>query len=112
VAKKFKASSTFPKTQPISKPASSSIIRAASDEDNIEVSSSSDKAAEEDAHLRGFSSGSDDSDSDDSDTEEVGLNVSSLPTVAKDDATVKRKLEAARKLPVGFFFIAKRHASC
>lgn len=52
-----------------------------------------------DDHLYGFSTDEDDSsDEDDAAGEEV--DVGKLPTVAKDDATVKKKLEKAKRHPV------------
>ena len=55
--------------------------------------------AEDDEHLYGFSTDEDDSsDEDVAAGEEVDLGK--LPTVAKDDATVKQKLERAKRRPV------------
>ncbi|KDQ24618.1 hypothetical protein PLEOSDRAFT_1013631, partial [Pleurotus ostreatus PC15] len=55
---------------------------------------------EEDTHLHGFSSSDDDSsDDDDMDVEPVGIDVGKLPTIAKDDESVKRKLDKAKKQP-------------
>lgn len=72
--------------------------------------STSSKESDDDApehpqatHLHGFSSGSDSSDSDSDDDEEIDdapVDVGKLPTIAKDDATVKRKLAKAHKQPV------------
>lgn len=54
---------------------------------------------EDDEHLYGFSTDEDDSsDEDDAVGEEV--DIGKLPTVAKDDATVKKKLEKAKRHPV------------
>ena len=55
----------------------------------------------EDAHLYGFST-DDDSSGDDLDVDDEGANVDlgSLPTISRDDATVKRKLEKAKREPV------------
>lgn len=60
---------------------------------------------EEEVMLKGFSSesGSDSSDEDDDADNAPPLDVSKLPTIAKDDATVKRKLEKAKKQPVRLF---------
>ncbi|KAF5362834.1 hypothetical protein D9758_007130 [Tetrapyrgos nigripes] len=51
---------------------------------------------EEEEMLHGFSTDDDDS-SDDEDFVEPTIDVGKLPTVAKDDATVKRKLEKAKR---------------
>ena len=53
---------------------------------------------DEEAPLHGFSSESDSSDEEE--IEKAPIDVGKLPTVAKDDATVKRKLEKAKKQPV------------
>lgn len=50
-------------------------------------------------HLYGFSTDDDDS-SDEEVTVEDGINVEKLPTVAKDDATVQKKLERAQRQQV------------
>ncbi|KAG2035855.1 RNA-binding domain-containing protein [Suillus americanus] len=61
-----------------------------------EKSGSSD--AEDDDHLYGFSTDEDDS-SDEDAIADQGIDIGRLPTVAKDDATVKRKLENAKRHP-------------
>lgn len=55
--------------------------------------------AEDDDHLYGFSTDEDDSSDDDVVAGEE-LDTGRLPTIAKDDATVKRKLEKAKRHPV------------
>ena len=62
---------------------------------------------DEDVHLHGFSTDDDDSsDEDDAmDDEPSAFDVSKLPTIAKDDATVKRKLEKAKRQPVHLCFL-------
>ena len=59
-------------------------------------------SGENDVHLHGFST--DDNDSSDeediAEDEPSAFDVAKLPTIAKDDATVKRKLEKAKKNPV------------
>ncbi|KAI5119419.1 hypothetical protein M0805_009870 [Coniferiporia weirii] len=55
--------------------------------------------SEEEVLLHGFSSESDSSDEDD-DVDNAPIDVGKLPTIAKDDATVKRKLEKAKKRAV------------
>ena len=57
-------------------------------------------ADEENVHLYGFSTDEDSSDDDLDVDDEAVLDVGSLPTVARDDATVKRKLERAKQKPV------------
>lgn len=63
--------------------------------------------SEKDAQLRGLSSDEDSSDDDGGGaTPDIpGIDVSKLPTVAKDDATVKRKLERAKRNPVSHVFL-------
>ena len=50
-------------------------------------------------HMHGFSTDDDDS-SDEEVTSEGGVDIAKLPTVAKDDATVQKKLERAQRQPV------------
>jgi len=45
----------------------------------------------------------DSSDEDGMDFDAAPLDIAKLPTVAKDDATVKRKLEKAKRQPVRIF---------
>jgi nucleolar protein 15 len=72
-----------------------------SKEDEPEVPQEEDGADEENVHLYGFSTDEDDSSDDDLDVDdEAVLDVGSLPTVARDDAAVKRKLERAKRNPV------------
>lgn len=57
---------------------------------------------EDDDHLHGFSTDDDDS-SDEEDVMDEGpsaFDISKLPTIAKDDVTVKHKLEKAKRQPV------------
>ncbi|KAG9076396.1 hypothetical protein FS749_011824 [Ceratobasidium sp. UAMH 11750] len=69
--------------------------------------------SEEEAHIKGFSSDEDSSDEDEDDDEapEIpGIDISKLPTIAKDDATVKRKLERAKRDPTqdrGVLYLAR-----
>jgi len=64
--------------------------------------SSNEEAPNTDDHLHGFSTDEDDS----SDEEEVmdeeshAVDIEKLPTIAKDDAAVKQKLERAKRQPV------------
>ena len=71
------------------------------DEDNNENDAESDgeNGSDSSVLLHGFSSESDSSDEDE-DVDGPALDVGKLPTVAKDDASVKRKLEKAKKQPV------------
>ena len=71
-----------------------------------------DGADEENVHLYGFSTDEDSSDDDlDVDDEAAVLDVGSLPTVARDDATVKRKLERAKRNPVRVSFSLRTPSS-
>lgn len=54
--------------------------------------------AEEDDHLYGFSTDEDDSSDDDAAAGDE-VDIGKLPTIAKDDATVKRKLDKAKRHP-------------
>ncbi|KAK7464721.1 nucleolar protein [Stygiomarasmius scandens] len=69
------------------------------DEDQENEGEGEDDEDEEEM-IHGFSTDDDDS-SDDEDlaVEPTGVDVGKLPTVAKDDATVKRKLEKAKREP-------------
>jgi nucleolar protein 15 len=61
---------------------------------------SSDDPEEENVHLYGFSTDEDSSDEDLDVGEGNDFDVGALPTVSRDDATVKRKLEKAKRKPV------------
>jgi hypothetical protein len=75
-----------------------SILKPAKEpEATSEKSEGSD--AEEDDHLYGFSTDEDDS-SDDDEAAGDEVDIGKLPTIAKDDATVKRKLDKAKRHPV------------
>lgn len=78
---------------------------------NVEPDSESSSAEDEDedkdesSHLHGFSTDDEDS-SDEEDAMDDGpsaFDVSKLPTIAKDDATVKLKLDNAKRQPVRLF---------
>jgi len=71
-----------------------------SEDDEPEVPEDEDSPGEENVHLYGFSTDEDSSDDDLDVDEEAGLDVGSLPTVARDDATVKSRLERAKRKPV------------
>ncbi|KAG9121987.1 hypothetical protein FRC07_001807, partial [Ceratobasidium sp. 392] len=74
------------------------VLAAAPSESETEEEGEEEEA---ETHLQGFSSDEDSSDDDGGDDapEIPGVDVSKLPTIAKDDATVKRKLERAKKDP-------------
>ncbi|KAH7341717.1 hypothetical protein B0J17DRAFT_647655 [Rhizoctonia solani] len=65
-----------------------------------EEQSEQEEGDEEETHIQGFSTDEDSSDDDGDEAPELpGIDLAKLPTVAKDDATVKRRLEQARKEP-------------
>ncbi|KDR76368.1 hypothetical protein GALMADRAFT_247808 [Galerina marginata CBS 339.88] len=84
-------------------------------DDDVEVeernsNDDSDKDSDEDDHLHGFSTDDDSSDEDAMDDEPSEFDMGKLPTVAKDDATVKRKLEKAKQQPTedrGVLFLGR-----
>ena len=63
-------------------------------------------SGDENVHLYGFSTDEDSSDDDLDVDEGADLNVGSLPTVARDDVTIKRKLEKAKRKPVRVHLLA------
>ena len=70
-----------------------------SEEDELEVPQEENSPDEENVHLYGFST-DEDSSEDELDVDDETIDVGSLPTVARDDAAVKRKLDRARRKPV------------
>jgi hypothetical protein len=64
-----------------------------------------DQDEDDDGHLHGFSTDDDDSsdEEDPMDDEPSAFDVGKLPTIAKDDATIKHKLEKAKRQPVRLF---------
>ncbi|KIJ66732.1 hypothetical protein HYDPIDRAFT_186397 [Hydnomerulius pinastri MD-312] len=66
--------------------------------DGSEASEAEGSGSEGDDYLHGFSTDDDDS-SDDEVIVEDGIDVGKLPTIAKDDATVQKKLERAKRQP-------------
>ena len=75
------------------------IIEPDSESSSAEVE---DQDKDESSHLHGFSTDDEDS-SDEEDAMDDGpsaFDVSKLPTIAKDDATVKHKLDKAKRQPV------------
>lgn len=83
-------------------------VTLSDDEESAEVNEVEED--EEEAEMFGFAS----DDADSSDEEDInnegmvleGIDVQKLPTIAKDDATIRRKLEKAKRRPVrlGLFF--------
>ncbi|KAL5504169.1 NOP15 [Sanghuangporus vaninii] len=75
------------------------------DEDVSGEEEDADANEDEETHLRGFSSNESDSSDEEDEDEAVDkvqpIDVGKLPTVAKDDATVKRKLDKAKKQASG-----------
>jgi nucleolar protein 15 len=71
-----------------------------SEEDESDVPQEEDSPDKENVHLYGFSTDEDSSDDDLDVDDEAVCDVGTLPTVARDDATVKRKLERAKRIPV------------
>jgi nucleolar protein 15 len=65
-----------------------------------------DSGEDDEIHLHGFSTDGDDSSDEEGamDFEAIPLDITKLPTVAKDDATVKRKLDKAKRQPVSIFY--------
>lgn len=72
------------------------------EEDDEQEDDGSDESEEEaPVHLKGFSDNEDDSDSSDEDDGVVDeIHAEALPTIAKDDKTVKRRLNQAKRNPV------------
>ncbi|KAJ2929261.1 hypothetical protein H1R20_g7842, partial [Candolleomyces eurysporus] len=67
-----------------------------------EAGEQEDDDEDEEVHLHGFSTDEDSSDEDsDMEAEPSAFDVAKLPTIAKDDATVKKKLEKAKRKPTG-----------
>ena len=81
---------------------------AHSEEDEPEAPQEEEEAGsgDENVHLYGFSTDEDSSDDDLDVDEGADIDVGSLPTVARDDATVKRKLEKAKRKPVRVHLLA------
>ncbi|CAE6417727.1 unnamed protein product [Rhizoctonia solani] len=63
-----------------------------------EEQSEEEEGDEEEAHIQGFSTDEDSSDDEGDEAPELpGIDLAKLPTVAKDDVTVKRRLDKAKK---------------
>lgn len=74
-----------------------------SDQEEDAEPASEQEDSEDDGHLHGFSTDDDDSSDEDAlDDEPSEFDLGKLPTIAKDDATVKRKLEKAKQQQVSF----------
>lgn len=87
------------KSLPISKPKIPT--PEPSDSESLLQDHEGSNGEEEEVHLQGFSTDDDDSsDEDEMDQEPSAFDVEKLPTIAKDDATVKRKLDKAKRTPV------------
>ncbi|KAF5382201.1 hypothetical protein D9615_004254 [Tricholomella constricta] len=98
-SKKAKAKEISPSPEP----------QVLSEEEAAEAGSEKEN---EDLHLHGFSTDDDDSSDDDDamDHEPSAFDIAKLPTIAKDDATVKRKLEKAKRQPTedrGVLFLGR-----
>ena len=84
---------------------------------NVERDSESSSAEDEDqdkdkgGHLHGFSTDDDDSSEEEDaiDDESSAFDVSKLPTIAKDDATVKHKLDKAKRQPVRLLLLMNEY---
>ncbi|TFY64137.1 hypothetical protein EVJ58_g2816 [Rhodofomes roseus] len=72
---------------------------SASDDDEAPLVEKDAEVDGEADHLYGFSTDDDDSSDEEMGEEWGGIDVSKLPTVAKDDAVVKKKLEKAKRHP-------------
>lgn len=59
----------------------------------------------EDVSFFGFSTDDDDSSDEELEVEPESVDATKLPTIAKDDAVVKRKLEKAKRKPVRVLFL-------
>lgn len=70
------------------------------DEENESAEEKEEGSDEEEAHLFGFSTDDADSSDDEMNADPDPIEVTKLPTIAKDDAIVKQKLEKAKKKPV------------
>ncbi|CAE6516881.1 unnamed protein product [Rhizoctonia solani] len=74
---------------------------AALEPESMEEQSEEVEGDDKEAHIQGFSTDDDSSDDDGDEVPELpGVDITSLPTIAKDDLTVKRRLDQARKEPV------------
>ncbi|EPQ52857.1 hypothetical protein GLOTRDRAFT_140451 [Gloeophyllum trabeum ATCC 11539] len=88
-------SSKKPKSTPLPVPAAPS--SAAEDEQTAEDGAAASE--DESVHLHGFSDSEDSSDDEDFTPDADPVELAKLPTIAKDDATVKRRLDKAKRHP-------------
>ena len=97
-----KAKKSKPKASSPEASDAESSLSAAEEAVAEKIAEDSDEEEEEEEGLHGFSTDDDDSsdEEDGMDAETSAFDVSALPTIAKDDATVKRKLEKAKRQPV------------
>ncbi|KAF8515405.1 hypothetical protein BU17DRAFT_51802 [Hysterangium stoloniferum] len=65
----------------------------------VEGEGEGEREEEEEIHLQGFSSESDSSDEELDTVEAPGVDISTLPSFAKNDTALRKKLEKARKHP-------------
>lgn len=74
----------------------------AHDDSDVEGDVQFNSGEDAEVHLHGFSTDDDDSSDEEGgmDFEASSLDITKLPTVAKDDAIVKRKLDKAKRQPV------------
>ena len=72
-----------------------------------------DQDEDDDTHLHGFSTDDDDSSDEENamDDEPSAFDFGKLPTIARDDATVKQKLEKAKRQPVHLLFSLTKYLS-
>ncbi|KAH8822901.1 hypothetical protein DL96DRAFT_1469992 [Flagelloscypha sp. PMI_526] len=104
VTKKFKAPTT-PTSKTLTKPKAKAAVPKVLPQLHSDSEVTDDEEmGDEDPPLHGLSSDEDglnssDDEIDDSEDTAPPINVSKLPTVAKDDETVKRKLEKAKRKP-------------
>ncbi|KAF9466496.1 hypothetical protein BDZ94DRAFT_1319381 [Collybia nuda] len=99
--KKFKGKEPSPELNP-----------TASSDDEVGQPNVELESGHEGVHLHGFSTDDDDSsdEEDGMDIEPSTFDVGKLPTIAKDDATVKRKLDKAKRQPTddrGVIFLGR-----
>ena len=90
-SKKAKAKDPSPQPEPSS-----------DDDSDVEGDVQFGSGEDDEVHLHGFSTDDDDSSDEETgmDFESAPLDITKLPTVAKDDAIVKRKLDKAKRQPV------------
>ncbi|KAF9007625.1 hypothetical protein BDQ17DRAFT_1407471 [Cyathus striatus] len=107
LSKKAKANSPSP--APVSEDDADDEDEEEKRKTDYNVEESSDDGADD--HLHGFSTDDDDSSDDEAMNDDpLGVDVAKLPTIAKDDATVKRKLEQAKRQPTedrGVLFLGR-----